>query len=172
MTNYYVNVQSSKHNTFVNDERSGNERYEILKHYYPSNPNTCTMQDMANLMKRVKFSLAYSDEGRIQVPYNIDEPKQDLAKYEWYSEMKKQSFIETYNEASLSEEWQKTIEDLNNLKIDYKKAIQEERRAEANPKFWHTTHNSTYDISNGDLWVIAQEKNYSQPYKFHIDFKK
>ncbi|MCQ3915240.1 MAG: carcinine hydrolase/isopenicillin-N N-acyltransferase family protein [Mycoplasmoidaceae bacterium] len=63
MTNYYCNVEAE----FVNDEKFGKERYEILNTY---KGEATSMEGMAALMERVKFSQAYDDHDNA-VPLGI-----------------------------------------------------------------------------------------------------
>lgn len=164
MTNHFVNLDN--HKSFINDEKFGNERYEILKDCYPKTPQekaSFNFDDMTALMKTVKFSQAY-DLNKSEVPMNTSH---DPYTANWYSEKLTQSFIETYGDSQHEVEWNESIESLRKFKLDYWDAIKNNRRAEANPGYWITTHNSTYDMSKKRLRIIVQE-DYDHPYDYYL----
>ncbi|MCQ3915146.1 MAG: hypothetical protein MJ201_05420 [Mycoplasmoidaceae bacterium] len=55
MTNYYLN--NGNNINFTNEKKQGEERYEILKKGYATSNS---FDGMTNLMKQVKFSIAYN----------------------------------------------------------------------------------------------------------------
>lgn len=138
MTNFYVNLPE------LTEHSSGVERYQILKDNYAEGDS---MVGMRNLMARVKYSNAYS--------YS-NEPV-------WYSESVPQSIINNPTE----EQYEYYMEKYDNIRKDYWNYVTNDIRNPANPAFWHTTHNSVYDIEKRMLRVTVQE-NYSDYFDFTI----
>ena len=139
MTNFYNNLPE------LTEHAAGVERYNILKANY--NEGT-SMVGMRNLLARVKYSNAYN--------YST-EP--------WYSEIIPQSMI---GELDTNPEFAKyAIETFNNVCKDYWNYISNDIRQPANTTFWHTTHNSIYDIEKKQLRLTVQE-NYSDYFDFYL----
>lgn len=137
MTNFYVNLPE------LTEHAAGVERYEILK----ANYNEATsLAGMRNLMKRVKYSNAYN-----------------YSTTPWYSEAVPQSVLKSDN-AELFAEYATIYE---NIQKDYWNYITNDIRNPASDTFWHTTHNSVYDIENKVLRLTIQE-DYSNYYDFTI----
>lgn len=138
MTNFYRNLPE------LTEHSSGVERYQILKENYNEGDS---LVGMRNLMARVKYSNAYTFSN-------------DPA---WYSEAAPQSVINNKDSA----EFAKYVRLFENLSKDYWNAITNDIRNPENPKFWHTTHNSIYDIKNRTLRLTVQE-NYSDYFDFGL----
>lgn len=137
MTNFYRNLPE------LTDHAAGVERYEILKENY--NEGT-SLAGMRNLMKRVKYSNAYN--------YST-EP--------WYSEAIPQSVLKNGTE----EEFNEYYAIFDNIRTDYWNYLSNDIRNPASSSFWHTTHNSIYDIENKVLRITIQE-DYSNYYDFAL----
>jgi len=138
MTNFYVNLPE------LTEHAAGVERYNILQENYAEGDS---MVGMRNLMARVKYSNAYN--------YATDPL--------WMSEMIPQSIIKA-NDPSVMEIF---AEKLDNVRKDYWNYVSNDLRSPANKSFWHTTHNSVYDIENRILRLTVQE-NYSDYFDFSI----
>ncbi len=138
MTNFYVNLPE------LTDHASGVERYQILKKNYAEGDSIVGMR---NLMARVKYSNAYNYSNAI----------------EWYSESIPQSLINNQD----SEEFATYLKYFDDVRKDYWNYITNDIRNPANSHFWHTTHNSVYDIENRTLRITVQE-NYSDYFDFTI----
>lgn len=138
MTNFYVNLPE------LTEHAAGVERYQILKENYAEGD---TMVGMRNLMARVKYSNAYN--------YSNDPV--------WYSEAIPQSILKD-RDAEIFAEY---AEGFENIAKDYWNYITNDKRNPANTKFWHTTHNSIYDIENRTLRLTVQE-NYSDYFDFSL----
>lgn len=139
MTNFYVNIPE------LTDHASGVERYQILKENYNEGNS---MVGMRNLMARVKYSNAYN--------YSTYPA--------WYSESIPQSLIKNQD----SPEFAKFLEIFDNVRKDYWNYVTNDIRNPANTTFWHTTHNSIYDIKNRTLRLTVQE-NYSDYFDFSLE---
>lgn len=139
MTNFYRNLPE------LTEHSSGVERYQILKENYNEGDS---LVGMRNLMARVKYSNAYTFSN-------------DPA---WYSEAAPQSVINNKDSAEFAE----YVRLFENLSKDYWNAITNDIRNPANPKIWHTTHNSVYDIENQTLRLTVQEK-YSDYFDFSLE---
>lgn len=138
MTNFYVNLPE------LTEHASGVERYQILKDNYNEGDS---MVGMRNLMARVKYSNAYS-----------------YSNYPaWHSEAMPQSVIKNPDSPEFSE----YLEILDNVRKDYWMYVSNDMRNPANSSFWHTTHNSVYDIENRKLRLTVQE-NYSDYFDFSL----
>lgn len=138
MTNYYNNIE------YYTEHSSGIERYNILKNYYDE---SSTFDGMWDLLKRVRFSNVYRYDN----------------KQEFYSEMATQSLIKNQN----SNEWKNMLNQLNQIKNNYWVTIADNLRSQDNILFWHTTHNSTYDIKNRKLRITIQE-DYNNYYEYYL----
>ncbi|XQP55386.1 MAG: hypothetical protein ACOQNV_01335 [Mycoplasmoidaceae bacterium] len=155
MTNYYVN---NGNNDFVNDKKYGEERYAILEDGY----NTATsFSGMESLMQRVMFSKAYNYRHN-PVPMKVTTPDKGDLTSEWYSEFVVQSELYPYTGAF---DYQKYLLDFVLFKQDYWNARLLDYRVPANPNYWQTTHNSTYDIRHKHLRVVVQEQ-----YETYFDY--
>ncbi len=139
MTNFYVNLPE------LTEHASGVERYQILKENYNEGNSVVGMR---SLMARVKYSNAYNYSNNI----------------EWYSESIPQSVLKNPN----SPEFAEYLKKFDNIRKDYWNYITNDVRNPANPTFWHTTHNSVYDIENRTLRVTVQE-NYSDYFDFSLE---
>ena len=137
MTNFYVNLPE------LTEHSAGVERYQILKENYAEGDS---MVGMRNLMARVKYSNAYNYSS---------EP--------WYSEAIPQSVLKSMD----SEIFDEYYETFDNIRTDYWNYITNDIRNPANTAFWHTTHNSIYDIENRALRITVQE-NYSDYFDFTL----
>lgn len=137
MTNFYRNLPE------LTEHSAGVERYEILKENYNEGNS---LVGMRNLMKRVKYSNAYN--------YST-EP--------WYSEAIPQSVLKN----STEEEFNKYYAIFDAIRKDYWNYLSNDIRNPANVSFWHTTHNSVYDMKNKILRVTIQE-DYSNYYDFSL----
>lgn len=138
MTNFNRNVPE------LTEHASGVERYEILKENYDEGSTFVGMRD---LMKRVKYSNAYN-----------------YATYPaWYSESIPQSIIKDQD----SPEFAAYLESLDAVRKDYWNYVTNDVRNPANNSFWHTTHNSVYDIEARKIRVTVQE-DYSNYYDFTL----
>ncbi len=137
MTNFYVNLPE------LTEHASGVERYQILKENYSE---SASLAGMRNLMARVKYSNAYN-----------------YSTAPWYSEAIPQSVLNDPD----SPEFQIYVDLFNNLSKDYWNYVTNDIRNPANTSFWHTTHNSIYDIKNQTLRLTVQEE-YSHYYDFAI----
>lgn len=138
MTNFYANLPE------LTEHSAGVERYQILKENYAEGN---TMVGMRNLMARVKYSNAYN--------YSNDPA--------WYSEAIPQSILKN-RDAAVFAEYAKGFE---NIAKDYWNYVTNDKRNPANTKFWHTTHNSIYDIEKRVLRLTVQE-NYSDYFDFSL----
>lgn len=161
MTNHYLNMDGHAKG-WINDEKFGNERLEILKNGY----NTVhKLEDMTALMRKVQFSIAYSKTGHNPVPYGItttDGQHGNLTS-EWYSENIKQSVIASASKYTYAQCEEFAADSLGPLKDAYEKKIREEAKSE----FWITTHNTTYDMEKKMLRVIVQE-DYEHWYDYYL----
>lgn len=136
MTNFYVNMPE------ISENAAGVERYNILKENYAS---MNSMEGISTAFEKVRFSNAYR--------YST-EPL-------WLSEVMPKSIANTTDLITIAEMTNR----FDNLRADYWNAITNDTRNPANPAFWHTTHNSTYDISKKLLRLTVQED-----YAHHYDF--
>lgn len=150
MTNHYLNMEEAQ-TTCVNEHKHGNERYAILQHYYSEAVES--VDGLQKLMQRVKFSISYQYEHDAKgYPYGDPDITHDP---EWYSEGVTQSELSAITtEAG----WLELQNKLVPLKDEYKIAIENDDRAKADPRFWHTTHNSTYDMEARKLYIYCQEQ--------------
>lgn len=139
MTNFFVNIPE------LTEHASGVERFGILKNNYAMGDD---MDGMWHLMAKVRYSNAYR---RSMSPV-------------WYSENLTQSIINNPDPAVLED----AASSVSSLITDYWNAIITDNRAPANPAFWHTTHNSVYDIAERKLRVTVQE-DYTRYYEFSLD---
>ena len=137
MTNFYRNLPE------LTEHAAGVERYQILKENYNE---ATSLAGMRNLMKRVKYSNAYN--------YST-EP--------WYSEAVPQSILKNPS----SEDSEAYYAHYDDIRKDYWNYITNDIRNPANGSFWHTTHNSVYDIKNKVLRLTTQE-DYSNFYDFAL----
>lgn len=167
MTNYYVNnyeeVEGEYQDNyyFTNDEKNGDERFEILKDGYKSVDSVASMR---NLMQKVKFSIA-CDFLHNPVPMNVHNEEEDGSlNSEWYSESVKQSDLYP---SDVEFDWREAQAGLREFKEEYWKAISDDDRSTANPAYWITTHNSTYDMSTLSLVVSVQE-NYLKTFNYSL----
>lgn len=175
MTNHYLNMDQAK---FENHDKFGNERYQILKKYYPQSQeemDSFNSEKMVQLLKHVQFSRAYEKSSATEdrrIPYN-KVTGEYLETCDWYSEKLKQKFIDTYDYTKepdqQSADWISFYSKMDQLKTDYENKVREE----ADPSFWQTTHNSTYhwdwQKNEGILSVIVQEQ-YDAQYEYKIQF--
>lgn len=176
MTNFYINKShdpSAADYYFDNDERNGVERYEILRDGYNK---VKSFADMEELMKKVMFSNSYR-YAHNPVPYDrtlklTSDPESDTLDgdltSEWYSE----SFTQTEIDKVAPKDGTGLISDLepitqvfDKLKQDYWITRMMDFRNPPNPKFWQTTHNSTYDMENKHLRIVVQEQ-----YEIYYDY--
>lgn len=134
MTNFYLGIPMENLN-YVH----GLERYNILKENYNKNV-PATRGSMQQLLRLVQYSKAYD--------ITLEHP--------WRSESLTRAQLDTISETAF-----KSTPEAIQLANDYKYAIQNNVRYPANANFWHTTHNSTYDMANKKLYVYVQE-DYSQ----------
>lgn len=134
MTNFYNNIPE------LTDHAAGIERYAILKENYEQ--GGASMSEMRNLMARVRYSNAYA--------YSTMPA--------WNSEMMPQSVLNNPD----SEAYALYVSAVENIIKDYWIHKENDMRAPADSRFWHTTHNSVYDIDNRKLRITIQEdyKNY------------
>lgn len=135
MTNFYVNLPE------YTEHAVGIERYNILKENYAQGS---TFSGMRELMMRVKYSNAYA--------YST-EP--------WYSEVLTQSDMAYIN----TPEFAQYYDIYENVQKDYWNFVTNDIRNPANKSFWHTTHNSVYDIERHALRLTVQEE-----YSYYYDF--
>ncbi len=172
MTNFYVNNGEKDDTYFTNNEKNGDERYEILKAGYNTSDSFAGMEA---LMKQVMYSRAYRYSHN-RVPMNIDwtdeEPEPDIRykgdlSSEWYSEFV--NYKELYEEDPATHEplfdWNSYLTELALFKQDYWNARILDIRNPSEAKFWQTTHNSTYDIEERHLRVTVQEQ-----YETYFDY--
>ena len=138
MTNFYTNLPG------LTEHAAGVERYAILQENYDEGS---TLVGMRDLMKRVKYSNAYN-----YANYPV-----------WYSESIPQSLINNQN----SPEFAGYLEIYEDIQKDYWNYITNDIRNPANGAFWHTTHNSVYDIEKRMIRVTVQE-DYSNYYDFTL----
>lgn len=148
MTNYYVNRYNHL-DAFDNDEKYGEERYLLLKSHY-TDEGVESISGMYELMQYATFSQAYSFNHTI-TPLQVGG---DLTTCEWYSELWKQSLIKKWKPSDQPQEIKDKLAALQTLKEAYASRT----RKEANPAYWITTHNSTYDIANKKLRITVQEQ--------------
>lgn len=139
MTNFYVNMD---HKTPGAD---GVERYDILNANYADGGKS--MEGMHNLMKRVRFSLAYDPD---VTPF-------------WKSE-----FHENGRFA-----WDAPLDSVLaapgvQSQIANFKHYKETGEYKPEWKLWFTTHTSTYDIKDRKLWITIRE-NYDTHYEFSLN---
>ena len=137
MTNFYTNLPE------LTEHSAGVERYQILQENYAQGDSLVGMRD---LMARVKYSNAYN-----------------YATEPWYSEALPQSVIKNFGSIDTTE----YMEAYDNIRKDYWNYTSNNLRNPANSAFWHTTHNSVYDIANRMLRVTVQE-DYSHYYDFTL----
>lgn len=138
MTNFNVNLPE------LTEHAVGVERYNILKENYDESK---TFVGMRNLMKRVKYSNAYNY----------------ATSPEWLSESIPQSLIN--NPDSPKFELYRAAVDA--VRKDYWNYVTNDIRNPANSSFWHTTHNSVYDIEKRMIRVTVQE-DYQHYYDFTL----
>ena len=138
MTNFYNNLPE------LTEHACGTERYAILKENYAEGDS---LVGMRSLMARVKYSNAYN--------YSTYPA--------WYSESIPQSIINDQE----SPEFAAYQIIFDNVRKDYWNYITNNLRNPANSTFWHTTHNSVYDIENRFLRITVQE-DYSHYYDFTL----
>lgn len=138
MTNFYTNLPG------LTEHSAGVERYNILKENYATGDSLVGMRD---LMAQVKYSNAYN-----------------YATEPWYSEALTQSDIKNMNNGANIDEY---YEIYDNIRKDYWNYISNDLRNPANRAFWHTTHNSVYDIEKRMIRLTVQEK-YSYYYDFYL----
>lgn len=155
MTNYYCNNLDGK---FINQEKNGEERFAILKAGYESSDS---FEGMQKLMQKVMFSKAYNYQHN-PVPMKPWHEKEGDPTSEWYSEFVHQD--ELYPETGTFD-YQKYQVGMVLFKQDYWNARLLDVRAPANPNFWQTTHNSTYEIDKKHLRVVVQEQ-----YETYFDY--
>ena len=139
MTNFYVNLPE------LTEHADGTERYAILKENYAEGG---TLVGMRDLMARVRFSNAYR--------YTTDPV--------WASETMPQSVLKNPD----SEEYKAYADMVDAVRKDYWIRILTDDRNPADKKFWHTTHNSVYDIEKRMIRLTVQE-DYSHYYDFSLD---
>ena len=138
MTNFYTNLPE------LTEHAAGVERYQILQENYDLGSTFVGMRD---LMAKVKYSNAYN-----------------YSNYPaWYSEVLTQSQIATLGTDDFSE----YAAAYEAVQKDYWNYITNDLRNPANESFWHTTHNSVYDIENRVLRLTVQE-DYSHYYDFSL----
>ncbi len=137
MTNFYLNLPE------INEHAQGVERYDILKENYDEGTSVVGMQ---TLMQRVAYSKAYG--------LATTNP--------WYSETLDQTTLK--DEARIKERYDEISEALF---TSYWDARVKDKRADANPAFWITVHNSTYDMENKKLSLFIQE-DYEKHYDFSL----
>lgn len=159
MTNCYVNIDKTNPE-FENQEKFGNERFEILKAHY--NETEESLEGMYSLMRYVTFSKAYDKTIHDHIPYNLSH---DLSA-EWYSEKIKQKLLVLYDKNLPYDQQVGELGDGIRALIATQDAYINKKREERNPAFWITTHNSTYDIQNKILRITVQEN-----YEWYKDFQ-
>lgn len=140
MTNFLVNAPE------LTPHADGIERYDIIKEHYAEGGES--MEGMWNLLKRVRFSLAYDPD---VVPF-------------WKSEfvsVDPSYTIDTPAETILAHE---AVQD-NIAKFKHFKETGEYTKEMG---LWYTEHNSTYNISEKALWVTIRE-DYDNIYKFSLN---
>lgn len=138
MTNFYNNLPEPT------EHASGVERYAILQENYDEGDSVVGMR---TLMQRVKYSNTYNYSN-----YPV-----------WYSESIPQSIIKNQD----SPEFAIYVEAFDAIRKDYWNYVTNDVRNPANTTFWHTTHNSVYDMSNKMLRVTVQE-DYSHYYDYYL----
>ena len=138
MTNFYNNLPEPT------EHAAGVERYAILQENYDEGDSVVGMR---TLMQRVKYSNAYNYSN-----YPV-----------WYSESMPQSMIKNQD----SPEFATYVEAFDAIRKDYWNYVTNDIRNPANNAFWHTTHNSVYDMSNKMLRVTVQE-DYSHYYDYYL----
>lgn len=138
MTNFYNNLPEPT------EHAAGVERYAILQENYDEGDSVVGMR---TLMQRVKYSNAYNYSN-----YPV-----------WYSESIPQSMIKNQD----SPEFATYVEAFDAIRKDYWNYVTNDIRNPANNAFWHTTHNSVYDMSNKMLRVTVQE-DYSHYYDYYL----
>lgn len=138
MTNFYVNLPE------LTEHADGTERYAILKENYTEGS---TLTGMRDLMARVRFSNAYR-----YTTYPT-----------WDSETMPQSVVKNPG----SEEYETYAAAVDAVRKDYWIRILTDDRNPADKKFWHTTHNSVYDIEKKMIRLTVQE-DYSHYYDFYL----
>lgn len=168
MTNYYVNNKNTQEDDFVNEQKIGAERYYILNKYYGT---ATTFAGMEALMKKVMYSNSYRyDHNIIPLGFKVLEKEGDETS-EWYSETLTQSKINEVGSKAQAEgktdELEEMLKPVNLMKQDYWITRMMDFRNPPNPKFWQTTHNSTYDMENKHLRVVVQEQ-YEVYYDYYL----
>ncbi|MCQ2564249.1 MAG: carcinine hydrolase/isopenicillin-N N-acyltransferase family protein [Clostridia bacterium] len=148
MTNYYLNLPptapSIKQTRKYPEHAMGTERYKILQQNYAEATSVAGMQ---NLMKRVMYANACDLDADIL----------------WYSEARTQTQIATINKEQFKTEMTPFVT------AYWQARNSAEGRALANPSFWQTVHNSTYDMQNKTLHVFVQEDyNPTHCYTFSL----
>ena len=138
MTNFYVNLPE------LTEHADGTERYAILQENYDEGS---TLVGMRDLMARVRFSNAYR-----YTTYPT-----------WDSETMPQSVLKNPD----SEEYKTYAAAVDAVRKDYWIRILTDDRNPADKKFWHTTHNSVYDIEKKMIRLTVQE-DYSHYYDFSL----
>lgn len=138
MTNFYNNLPE------ITEHAAGIERYQILQENYDEGNSVVGMR---TLMQRVKYSNAYN-----------------YSNYPaWYSESIPQSMIKNQD----SPEFAIYLEAFDAIRKDYWNYVANDIRNPANTTFWHTTHNSVYDMSQKMLRVTVQE-DYSHYFDYYL----
>lgn len=138
MTNFYVNMDH------LTPGADGVERYNILKANYAEGGES--MEGMHNLLKRVRFSLAYDPDMK---PFWKSEFHEG-GRFAWDAPL--DSVLATPS----------VQEQIANFK-HYK----ETGEYKTEWHLWFTTHNSTYDIKDRKLWVTIRE-NYDKRFEFSL----
>ncbi len=141
MTNFYCNLPKYP------EHPAGLERYEILQAAYDMGN---TFDGMFALLQKVKSSNEY-----------------DLTVHpRWYSET--WLSLAKINEPGFYAAYQETYRKNSH---DYWEARKNDRRDEAQTRFWsQTIHNSTYDLAKKMLRVAVQE-NYDRTFDYYLDEK-
>lgn len=131
MTNYYLCYDS------IPDHATGVERYRILAENYEKGGKS--MQGMWELMKMVRYSNLY-----------------DYPKYKWYSEYS--SFI-PYSMMTDEAVINKLNAILESDAADWPGELEyvKEHGLREESEWWHTVHNTIYDIQNKKIWVTVHE---------------
>ncbi|MBQ0045822.1 MAG: hypothetical protein KBS35_02945 [Mycoplasma sp.] len=158
MTNYYVNNNGD----FDNYKKLGDERYEILKANYSMGSS---FSGMETLMKKVMYSNAYRFNHDTDKMRGNDGQKTELnLSSEWYSESIDYDHLydPTFDPSDPT-----VVDKYNRLKQDYWNSRLLDYRNPPEPKFWQTTHNSTYDMENKHLRVVVQEQ-YEVYYDYYL----
>lgn len=138
MTNYYLNTPEPTEHSL------GIERFQILSQNYDEGNS---LAGMRKLLSRVRYSNFYR---------RLTNPK-------WLSECNPQSLIK--KDPALAEK--KYDEAISVLGIDYWNDLSNDLRNPANPLYWITVHNSTYDMEKRMLRVSVQE-DYGNYYDYYL----